>query len=114
MKTFGLFAFSESGRSNPVCFVQASSDEAAAKKLGGRCIPSTMDRDQMVVYGMRLPVLGKGWNEFKFGNDQITAEEAMERITKVTKQPPADKINSVQMLAANSDHLVLSLVPFLE
>jgi hypothetical protein len=114
MKLFGLFAFSESGRSNPICFVQAATDVSAAKKLGGRCVQPTMSQEQMMVYGMRLPVLGEGWNEFKFGNDEMDFQDAMARLTTLTKQPPACEINSVEMLVRNSSHLVLALMPFLD
>lgn len=114
MKAFGLFGFSLTGRSNLMCVVRATSDEEAATKLGGMLVKPDMSRDQMVVYGMRLPVLGEGWNQFSFGNSTITVLAAIDRLTELTKQPESGKINSIGILASNCDHLVLARIPFLE
>lgn len=111
IRTYALFGFSESGRSNLVCVTQAENDYAAAKKLGGQLVePPELAKAEMVVYGMRLPPSPSGvaWGQFRFESDA-----AIESLAETT-EPAGHWFNSVRNVGKNSHHLVLAEVPFLK
>jgi hypothetical protein len=113
MNTYALYGFQESGRSNIIVIVRAETDEEVARKIGGKLIKPTMDRDWMQVVSFRLPQLGEGWSQFQFGNESVTSVEAMKCLGETTGQP-AGGIASVQNVGTHSEWLVIARVPFLE
>lgn len=114
-KTYALYAFSQSGRSNIIVVVRAETDEEAARKLGGKILVNpTINRVLAMFYCMRLPQLGDVCSQFQFGNESVEAEKAMKRLGEITGQHPAGQIGGVENLATWADHLIIARVPFLE
>ncbi len=71
MPCFILYAFSLSGRSNVIAVTTAEDDWTAVKKFHCEAVhPSTLQRDDMMVIGMRLPQMNNGgWLQCRMSSE---------------------------------------------